>query len=372
MLNNYLIIGLVPYLLLLLNWLRGIQRLGIISNSSKRGINQACSIVIAFRNEQNQLGKLVESLKAQNLDRNQLEVLFIDDHSEDDGFNLLKEVCLNNKRFHLHKLENGKGKKAAIRKGVELAKHELIITTDADCRFNEDWASTLLTNFVAQKLDFLTAPVSFYGNSFWSKLFNIEQGALMAATAGSIGNSNGFICNGANMMFRKADYLKLSSKDLKAELASGDDVFLLHALKKLKGKHARFSFLKDRKATVRTGFPDSLHLFIEQRLRWAKKSKAYDDRDAWVQSAILVSASLLQLFALVLFLMNYISLSHLLFVFLLKYLGDIVLLSAVKPWFKLKGLFPNSILLAILYPLYSLLIAFLSLFYHPKWKGRKA
>ena len=35
------------------------------------------------------------------------------------------------------------GKKNAIRKGVEIAKGEIIVCTDADCRIGEEWIQTI-------------------------------------------------------------------------------------------------------------------------------------------------------------------------------------------------------------------------------------
>lgn len=370
--TKWLLIGLIPYLLLLLYWVKGILSLGRKNVKQLPTYNQGCSIVIAFRNEADQLGKLLDSLKAQTIEHNRVEFIFINDHSEDDGPIQVQRVCREDKRFRMETLNSEEGKKAAIRKGVELAQFDYVITTDADCQHHEDWVKSMLDIFESQKLDLLAAPVSFMEKNVWSRIFNIEQASLMAATAGSIGNKSAFICNGANLMFKRSDYLSLTKAELKTNLLSGDDVFLLHALKKRKGIAAQIGFLTNNKVTALTSFPPSLRDFIAQRLRWLQKGKAYDDRDAWLQSSVILTANITVLLAFSLFFFGQINFFQVLLVFFVKYLADLILICTIRAWFKIKALVTYSLFLAILYPFYSLIIAFLSLFYRPKWKGRRA
>lgn len=370
--TNWLLIGLIPYLFLLLYWVKGILSLSSKNVKQSPTYNQGCSVVIAFRNEGNQLAKLIHSLKAQSIECNLVEFILVDDHSEDEGPIQVQKVCREDRRFRMETLVSEKGKKAAIRKGVELAKFDCVMTTDADCQHHKDWVKSMLGAFESQELDLLAAPVSFLKKDFWSNIFNIEQAGLMAATAGSIGNKSAFICNGANLMFRRSDYLSLTKEELKTKLLSGDDVFLLHALKKRKGKSAQIGFLTDKKASAFTAFPQSLKDFIAQRLRWLQKGKAYDDRDAWLQSAVILAANLTMLLTLLLFFFGQINFLQVLLVFLVKYLADLLLIYTIRIWFKLRASTTYSLFLAILYPIYSLFIAFLSLFYRPKWKGRRA
>ena len=51
--------------------------------------------------------------------------------------------------------------------------------------------------------------------------------SLITSGAGAIGAQQAFMCNGANLAFRKANYAAVDT-----DKASGDDVFLLHHAKK--------------------------------------------------------------------------------------------------------------------------------------------
>ena len=48
------------------------------------------SVVIAVKNEQNRISKLLKALSRQNFDRNQFEIIIVDDNSNDDTITLIR------------------------------------------------------------------------------------------------------------------------------------------------------------------------------------------------------------------------------------------------------------------------------------------
>ena len=98
------------------------------------------SVIIALRNEESQVLRLITELKKQLYPTDKYQVIIINDHSEDSTLALLnKEVkCWRNLKL-LCMNEGEYGKKKAILKGIKSASGEIIISTDADCSFNANW-----------------------------------------------------------------------------------------------------------------------------------------------------------------------------------------------------------------------------------------
>ncbi len=126
------------------------------------------SIVIPFRNEESNLPKLVESLSKQ--EHRSFEVVFVNDHSEDEGLNLLHEllqkVAFN---YQIHTLKDTFGKKEAIKAGIEVSTQDVIITTDADCTADSYWLEEVSSRFQDERVQMVVGPVILTGNSFWQK-----------------------------------------------------------------------------------------------------------------------------------------------------------------------------------------------------------
>jgi len=81
------------------------------------------------------------------------------------------------------------------------------------------------------------------------------------------------MCNGANLVFSRRIWDKAQNRLVDTE-ASGDDIFLLHYIKEIKGSVVYF---KDIDGFVETLAADTLHTFYNQRKRWTSKSRSYTD-----------------------------------------------------------------------------------------------
>ena len=103
------------------------------------------SVIVPFRNEESNLLPLLMSLEKQT--DNNYEVIFIDDHSSDNGYNILLQN-ITKENFKLLKLPpNNIGKKTAISYGIKHSNGEIILTIDADCIAPENWVSSMRKYF---------------------------------------------------------------------------------------------------------------------------------------------------------------------------------------------------------------------------------
>jgi len=171
------------------------------------------------------------------------------------------------------------------------------------------------------------------------------------------------LCNGANLAFRK-EAISNYSKSVKSDIASGDDIFLLHSVKRNKGKIA---WLNNTQATVTTRLPGRIKDFFRQRSRWTGKSVYYKDFDTIFVGLSTLIANISIIAALVFLIINIDTWPLFVAFSLARILTEIMLLSSyLKKPEKLRLLLLH-IPLSLLYPIYTILIATISFFPRKRW-----
>jgi len=366
----FISIATVLYLVLMVSFTFGYNRLKTNDNLEAEDIK--VSIIIPFRDEEENLPKLIMDLKNQNYPSNNFELVFVNDHSEDSGLNilekLLSECSLN---YQILYLKESFGKKEAIRFGINHSNGELIITTDADCSMGKYWIRTLVGSYEEEKADLIIGPVKAINpRGILQKLLSLELDSIIAIGGAASGLNKAFICNGANMAFPKTLFNELNPYAGNIDLLTGDDVFLLYKLKEKKNKDAKIIFLKSELALVSTILPTTLSALINQRIRWFSKVKRYRDRDSILISFIIGIINLALFACFIGSILGLFDPILLLSFLAFKWLVDVLFLISVKNPRIYKNLF-ISLLLSIIYPLYSIGIAILSIFVRVNWKGRK-
>lgn len=232
---------------------------------------QYTSILVPLKNEANRISPLLQSInraaityKKDNL-FNHFEFIFIDDHSIDHSTQVILDQL--DVSFKIIKLRETFGKKYAIKKGVELAEHDRILTLDADVNFEEQY----LDKVSKIHCDALTIlPVNMDSKSFLQRLFSVEFWFLQRLTFGLGGFNNYLLCNGANLLFTKKAFNKALTIRQDAEITSGDDMFLLKAITDL---NLPITCRNQTELTVNTAPPQNAKALFNQRKRWIKKMK---------------------------------------------------------------------------------------------------
>ena len=345
---------LMFYLALIFVFIRGWERITYASDDRLVESSLKPSVVICCKNESHHLPALIDALKNQS--HHHFELIWVNDHSTDDTQQILEASLSLFPDVHILSPPET-GKKKALREGILAAKGDFIITTDADCVPGSGWIASMVNFQLRNHADIIIGPVKFYkGTTLFHQLQQLEFATLVGSGMGAAGAGMPVFCNAANMAFTKKAWIE-SMPDLHQEELSGDDVFLLHSIKKRKGSIA---VLKAMDAVVLTSCQKSLQSFIRQRERWASKSSKYRDFHIIVTALLVVVVNLLQLGLLVaaLVLPHYWPLWFT--VFLLKFLVDALFLLHITPFFQLKFNLITIVLLAFLYPFYTAVIGVLS------------
>ena len=348
---------------------RGFVSLKKQGNSQFNSKLSQFSIVVAARNEEKNIASLLDSLLAQDYPKEAFEILVVDDASEDNTFAILEKYAQKN-NIYVFK-NNAFGKKSALQKAWKHSQNEYIIQIDADCSVKNNYLNSINTYLLENKeLKLLLAPVllQYKLSDFWSSIQALEFSSLMVSTAGFTYYGIPIMSNGANLIYPK-NILNELDKNLEKRTPSGDDIFLLQAVK-VKWGSRKIHYLKSQEAVVYTKANESLKDFWQQRIRWASKAKYFKDKWAlFIGSFIfLINISILFSFTLSLFYPT----KWIIFAlfFCAKFLSDFIVLVPFLFFHKNKRLLIYYPILAILYIFYVSFVGVLAPFSYFKWKDR--
>jgi cellulose synthase/poly-beta-1,6-N-acetylglucosamine synthase-like glycosyltransferase len=263
--------GAVMYL-----W-RGLRRL----RPSGPPQNLTYSVVIAARNEENIIGRCLESVFSQSIPKERYEVIVVNDRSEDRTGAICEEYC---RRFpglsHVVIRETPPGvapKKHAVASGIARAHNEVVVLTDADCVVPAGWLAAIDRNFT-ETTD-LVQGISAYGYSGGMNrfFFNLQAVVFLShgvVAAAAMGAGMPLNSNANNFAFRKKAYDAVQGYGgVSGKVVSGDDDLLLQRIARQRKGNA--SFMTDQAGAVVTRPAPTLRAVFEQRKRWGSKTVNY-------------------------------------------------------------------------------------------------
>ena len=266
----YLLIGIAPYFCFLVIIFSGL----LFRKHPKinKDDNSFISVVIAARNEENNISYLLKDLINQSADKNNYEVIVANDRSTDKTKNIIDQFSSENsfiKSIHIEKNHEMTPKKYALTKAIEKSEGEIILTTDADCRVPRDWV-----NNMAELVQNGKGIVIGYSRiksmkSFLNEFQKIDFLGIMAANSGLL--THGIVCSGSgqNLAFKKKDFQIINGFEPVKDLVSGDDMYLVQSISSIKG--AIFNY--DSGSFVTTLPKNSFISYLNQRIRWSSNSK---------------------------------------------------------------------------------------------------
>lgn len=242
------------------------------------------SVIIPCRNEAKHIGACTGSIIDGSYPPDLLEVIVVDDFSEDET------VAAAGERVRVLRLDEilpeearqTANKKQAISTGISQARGDIIVTTDADCIAPPDWLLTIAARFEKERgvgeADpvspiLLAAPVVFHReHNLLQRFQSLDFLGMMGITGAGIKMGFQRMANGANLAFDKSLFDAVDGYSGNVQFASGDDMFLVQKIARY--RPGSIFFLKNRAAAVRTEARPDWRTFWQQRLRWGTKNAA--------------------------------------------------------------------------------------------------
>ena len=338
------------------------------------------SIVIPVRDEAATIGSLLADLDGQvQSDKTlynpeQMEVIVVDDCSQDNTRAIVNLYDAKNYSLELLDLDLphgfvGSHKKMALSQAIEIAKGEIIVTTDGDCRAGPHWISTVLSFIKNNNAVFVSAPVVYKRSKYlFKQLQAIEFASLIGAGGACLQARLPNMCSGANLAFTKKAYEEVGGYQDNLHIPSGDDEFLLQKIsKRFPGKA---HYLKSKEAIVQTDALPTLLSFYHQRKRWAGKWKLHKSLPTALLAIFIFGFHTVLLAIAVLTIVG--QFSFLLFAILLlfKAVSEFVYLHEVLRTLDKKLQLTNFILLQLIYSPYAIFFGLAANVGGYRWKSR--
>ncbi|NII24639.1 glycosyltransferase [Pseudoflavitalea sp. X16] len=335
------------------------------------------SVIIAARNEESNLPALLQSLNNQRYPKSLYEVIIVDDHSTDNSLSVLRNITSPELSLNVLNLSDyidsrdpiRSYKKKAIEVGIRNAKGSLIVTTDADCQFGEQWLDSIAALYESTQAKFIAAPVKITGRSSLLDIFqSLDFITLQGITGAAVSKRFYSMCNGANLAYEKKAFEEVNGFDSIDNIPSGDDMLLMHKIYK-KYPNQVF-YLKAKEAIVSTAPAATWKAFFHQRIRWASKADSYDDKRIFWTLLLVYLINVCFLVAAIAACWQNIWLFFCLLLLLAKLLIEFPFVHAVTIFFDQTALMKYFPFLQPLHILYTIIAGWLGKFGKYEWKGR--
>ena len=189
--------------------------------------------------------------------------------------------------------DEGKGKKFALSKLIHGTDTEYLWLHDDD--IVRPQASRGECKLKKEDPDLIILPLWMESEnekpSLLEQLQIAEYAAIQELTMRTAKKNQAIMCSGANLIVRREVWLECEN-ELHPEIPSGDDMFLLEAVKR-KGYTVGVIDEEEYTAIVRPA--TNWRAFWRQRMRWAGKAPLYTDKDILDYGKFIVVANVLQI-----------------------------------------------------------------------------
>jgi poly-beta-1,6-N-acetyl-D-glucosamine synthase len=335
------------------------------NKSNQKNVKQKISIVVAAKDEEKNVANLIDSLNKQNYNKDNYEVIIVDDSSTDNTFNLANELSTSYKNFSVIKAEtkNLPGKKGALHKGIEKASYDHILITDADCIPQPDWIKKSSGKF-SEGYDFIFGAAPFYiENSYINNLSSFEnlRSNILTFAAAIIGFP--YSAAARNFGFKKSSFQEIKGYSNTTETLSGDDDLLLREAVKNK---MQIGILTGKESFVYSKTKNTLREYLNQKARHTQTSLHYLPR----HKLFLGFWHLLNLFFLFSPILIFVD-SIFISLFLIKIITDVIVVSNLQKYFGYNFNPVKIFYLQIAYEIFLIINFVNSLLGRSDWKDSK-
>jgi cellulose synthase/poly-beta-1,6-N-acetylglucosamine synthase-like glycosyltransferase len=329
------------------------------------------SVVIAARNEQENLKSCLEALLRQDYPAPDYEIIVVDDRSSDGTPDILHSMAQNHSTIRPLRIQTRSPemapKKQALNRGIEEAKGMIILTTDADCIPPSGWIRSMVRCFspqtgLAAGFSPLTLNIK---PGLFPRILALESAGLASVAAGSFGLGHPLTCAGRNLAYRKEAFQESGGFRKIGSFISGDDDLLMRQIRSRTRWEMTYNL--DPESSVPSRPPGNWKSFINQRIRHASKGFHYNP--LFTAGLIIV-----YLFYLSLLLAPLFSATRLtaLILFLLKVLLETRLILPLLDRFDLKKLIPVFPVAFLLHIPYVVLFGLLGQVLRFSWKDQRS
>ena len=240
------------------------------------------SVLIAARDEEDNIGKCLASVVEQDYPADKYEIVVINDRSIDNTLNIIKEFQETSPNILCLSIEtdpiNMTGKQNAINQGLKICQGAIILNTDADCIVGPAWISSMVDNFDEQTGFVMGYPVAHerrQKRKLFAKLQSLDLVYLVNYAAGCVGLGRAVSCIGNNLGYRREIIDEIGGYENLGYTLT-EDAALIQAV--AKNTRWKIEVARDKDSVIVTEPAATLKQLYNQRRRWmlgGRDTKAY-------------------------------------------------------------------------------------------------
>ncbi|MEE9466196.1 MAG: glycosyltransferase, partial [Candidatus Neomarinimicrobiota bacterium] len=275
---------LAVYLLALLWFLAGLFK----ADPERTTERPMVSVIVAARNGNQNLRRLLPMLQEQEYPLSKLEIIFADDGLSSGSRGYLQEAARNDTRLKVVDSSAGDSrlnyKKRALDAAIKHSQGELLLFTDVDCMVEPQWVSTMASYF-RPGIDYVVgwSQVGAESEADRDALSPLRERPLavfeqmdflmlMLAARGTALQGIPLASSGQNQAYRRSVYERTGGFiDLAGHTQGDDSLYLQLARRKAKSK---VTFAVDPAGRAVTEPLTTVADFLRQRIRWAGDAAA--------------------------------------------------------------------------------------------------
>ncbi|MBD3226175.1 MAG: glycosyltransferase [Caldithrix sp.] len=324
------------------------------------------SVVIAARNEAERISKNLESLEQLDYPTNRYEIILVNDASGDNTAEIIDEYVQKHDNWKLISLQDKgsdwRGKKLALKTGIDQANGELIFTTDADCIVPKNWLRIMSCYFEKDTTMVLGHSPIQKGKGLLANILDFDN--LFSAIVGAASCKLGYPITsvGRNLAYRKEDYERVGGFQSIKRYKSGDDVHMTERFRR--SKTGDIDYCAHPKTFVKTRPPSTYKDIFNQQIR--KNSKLLNKSLTSMLFSVLTLLVFLFMHLLPIFTLKYFSIwvSVIIIKFVLEFIS--LTLGAIK--FRKPHLIIYFLPMQVYYPIHIIFFSFLGSMQLYQWK----
>lgn len=227
------------------------------------------SVVIAARNEENNLSACLDSVIDQTYPKYEYEIIVVNDHSND----RTAEICNSYARRYGNLTivvpdENTsiRGKTNALIYGIDSAKGEIIMITDADCIVPRRWIERTVS-YYSEEVGIVGGMTIQRANGRFSGMQSLDWVYLLGLASAAVNLRNPLSIIGNNLSFRRKAYDEVGGYR-KIKFSITEDYALFQAIIQTGNWDYLYPLHPD--LVVQSEPCESLRDLIRQKQRWGK------------------------------------------------------------------------------------------------------
>jgi len=201
--------------------------------SSHPSFRPAVSIIIAARNEEQNIRQCLESISRLSYPPHLLDVVFVDDRSTDSTHAIIQEFAQSHPHCRVIVAAEGsehlRGKSNAVVQGIESSKGEFLLFTDADCVVPEYWVEETVGQYEDDTVGLVAGFTSLRPRSWFESMQALDWFFLYSVAAGVLRLNFPVTAVGNNLSVRRKAYDHVGGFR-KIPFSVTEDYALFHAI----------------------------------------------------------------------------------------------------------------------------------------------